>query len=236
MMSKISLSLFASSIYLCACTAFAGSYLMSPDGVPVKDSMGQCIKLSIQSKQQLQPGCDPMDRIILLPDAEGKVGAVLATIGGETLTVDQAYGTVRVGGEGSVESATASKQEVDAQFGQLLASQPLPPTSFVVRFITGSATELTPDSAAVIQAMLTDLANRPAPEIRVVGHTDRVGSIEANDRLSKQRAETVVDILSQEGISLDLLEAAGRGEREPAVPTADDVAEPDNRRVEIIVR
>ncbi|WP_432697138.1 OmpA family protein [Marinobacterium sp. YM272] len=235
-MNKLSISLLAAPIYLFACVAYAGSYLMSPDGVPVKDSVGQCIKLSIQSNQQLQPGCDPMDRIILLPDAEGKVGAVLATIGTETLTVDQAYGTLRVGGEGRVESATASKNEVDAQFGQLLASQPPPPTSFVVRFVTGSATELTPDSAAVIQAMLTDLANRPAPEIRVVGHTDSVGSIEANDRLSKQRAETVVDILGREGISLDLLEAAGRGERELAVQTGDNVAEPDNRRVEIIVR
>jgi hypothetical protein len=38
------------------------------------------------------------------------------------------------------------------------------------------------------------------------------------------------------GFNAGLIEAVGRGEREPAVPTADDVDEPRNRRVEILVR
>jgi outer membrane protein OmpA-like peptidoglycan-associated protein len=38
------------------------------------------------------------------------------------------------------------------------------------------------------------------------------------------------------GIPIDRIRVAGRGEREPLVPTADNVDEPRNRRVEIIVR
>jgi len=38
------------------------------------------------------------------------------------------------------------------------------------------------------------------------------------------------------GVAADRISVAGRGEREPLVPTADEVAEPRNRRVEINVR
>jgi outer membrane protein OmpA-like peptidoglycan-associated protein len=37
-------------------------------------------------------------------------------------------------------------------------------------------------------------------------------------------------------VAADRIRVAGRGEREPLVPTADEVAEPQNRRVEINVR
>ncbi len=213
----------------------AGSYVKSPSGVPVRDTQGVCVRTTYTSSK-LQPGCDPMDRVILLPDAEGKVGAVIVAVGQSSELIDSAYGSVQVGEAGEIESLASSAEEVQASFGQLLATQPRASDRFVVRFLPGSATELTPDSAVVIQAMLDDLSKRKAPEIRVTGHTDTVGSLDANDRLSKQRAQTVVDILAAQGISLDLLEAAGRGERELAVPTADNVDEPDNRRVEIIVR
>jgi outer membrane protein OmpA-like peptidoglycan-associated protein len=43
-------------------------------------------------------------------------------------------------------------------------------------------------------------------------------------------------VLVGRGIGADNIVAVGRGKREPAVPTADGVAEPRNRRVEIVVR
>ncbi|HQX60985.1 MAG TPA: OmpA family protein, partial [Burkholderiaceae bacterium] len=75
-----------------------------------------------------------------------------------------------------------------------------------------------------------------APEVTVIGHTDRVGSVADNDQLSVQRAETVRDKLVQAGIAASMITIAGRGEREPAVPTADGVASAENRRVEINIR
>jgi outer membrane protein OmpA-like peptidoglycan-associated protein len=73
--------------------------------------------------------------------------------------------------------------------------------------------------------------------VAVIGHTDRVGSVAQNDALSLQRAERVRrDVAQQLGIAPDRIAAAGRGEREPLVETADEVAEPRNRRVEVTIR
>jgi len=70
----------------------------------------------------------------------------------------------------------------------------------------------------------------------VIGHTDTVGSQDANDRLAETRAKAMQAELERLGIDPESIKASGRGERELKVQTADDVAEPLNRRVEIQVR
>lgn len=214
----------------------AAQYWLSSNGTPVRDSNSNCVNAGFTANAQAQPGCDAVDRVILLPGKDGKVGAVVVTVGETTQKIDSAYSSVFVDGEGEVDVATASEQEVSARFGQLIDAQPLPQTTFTVRFLSGSATELTPESEAVIQQLVQDLDRRDVPEVRLVGHTDTVGALSANDRLSRERAQTVADILSTKGIPLGLLEVTGRGEREPAIHTADNVDEPGNRRVDITVR
>jgi outer membrane protein OmpA-like peptidoglycan-associated protein len=88
----------------------------------------------------------------------------------------------------------------------------------------------------VVTELKAELARRAAPEVTVIGHTDRVGKAEANDALSIKRAQILRTMLIAQGVPSTAIEAAGRGEREPLVPTADEVAEPKNRRVEISVR
>ena len=72
--------------------------------------------------------------------------------------------------------------------------------------------------------------------MQVTGHTDRVGTVQDNDRLSAERAETIRDVLIQHGLHANFVRAVGRGEREPLIPTPDEQDEPRNRRVEVIVR
>ena len=69
-----------------------------------------------------------------------------------------------------------------------------------------------------------------------VSDTDAVGAGQYNDKLSQQRAERVRAELVQRGLPEDNITVTGRGKRELLVPTADGVAEPENRRVEINVR
>jgi len=72
--------------------------------------------------------------------------------------------------------------------------------------------------------------------IHVVGHTDTTGSDEYNMRLSASRAASVATYLSSQGVPSQRVRQEGRGEREPLVRTADNVNEPRNRRVDIVIR
>jgi outer membrane protein OmpA-like peptidoglycan-associated protein len=95
---------------------------------------------------------------------------------------------------------------------------------------------LTAESKKEIEKMFVELAKRPAAEIAVIGHTDTVGSIKFNDKLSLQRANRVRQLLITRGVPPGGIAIAGRGERELLVATGDEVQEPKNRRVEINVR
>lgn len=181
----------------------------------------------------LLAGC-ASERVVLLPSADGRPGAVvLRDAQGEQL-LDQAYAaTARRLGENR--PYQSSPEEVQQRFGAALAAQPARPRSYVLYFQEGG-NELTPESQADFLKVRAEIIERAAAEVMVIGHTDRVGSGPANDALSLKRAEAVRSLLVEAGIPADKLEVAGRGEREPLVPTADEVAEAKNRRVEINVR
>ena len=175
------------------------------------------------------------DLYVLMPDQEGKTGALSVESGGQQAVLDRPYASARVTEPGRVAAGTVTEQEARQAFGAALGAQPARPTSFLLYFLEGRD-ELTPDSRQLLGRIVDEIARRPAPEIVVIGHTDRVGAVPYNDALSLRRAERVRDELVKVGIAADRIRVAGRGEREPLVPTADEVAEARNRRVEINVR
>lgn len=89
---------------------------------------------------------------------------------------------------------------------------------------------------AMLDHAAQTLAQLPDTEVRVLGHTDSLGSELHNLRLSIQRAETVMDYLRSRGISLGRLMADGRGEAEPIDDNNTEAGRTRNRRVELIVR
>lgn len=181
-------------------------------------------------------GCATTDRIVLLPDdVSGKVGKInVVGNDGKEVLLDSAYGEARAG-DGGVTASTLDSAEVRQRFARELAGLPQRPASFVLYFEHDS-NELTPESKALLPSILEEVKHRPAPEVMVIGHTDRVGSVEHNDKLSLERARATRDLLIAAGLDGAHIEVAGRGEREPLVPTEDEVDEPRNRRVEISVR
>ena len=72
--------------------------------------------------------------------------------------------------------------------------------------------------------------------IEVAGHADRSGTPAYNQRLSERRAETVAAELVRQGIARNEIAVSAYGETRPLVPTADGVREPQNRRVEIVLK
>nr|WP_314447058.1 OmpA family protein [uncultured Sphingomonas sp.] len=69
--------------------------------------------------------------------------------------------------------------------------------------------------------------------LRLTGHSDRTGSAAVNRAASLKRAQAVADALVSRGVSRQALVVEGKGEDEPFVPTADEVREIQNRRVDI---
>ncbi|HZF32795.1 MAG TPA: OmpA family protein [Candidatus Angelobacter sp.] len=89
---------------------------------------------------------------------------------------------------------------------------------------------------AVIDQVLADAAKAGGVHISATGHADRAGSEDYNMALSLRRADSVREALIAGGVSADAITVAGRGESEPAVPTADGVKEQANRRVVIVLQ
>ena len=178
----------------------------------------------------------PASRVVLLPDANGKAGAVVIKTDTNEQLLSAAYSSASVNTRGAIAIQAEDPAKIKDRYAATLAARPLPPVSFVLYFEFGSAVDIAPAFKPVLEQLLAAVPSYPAPEITVIGHTDRVGSLESNDLLSRQRAETVRDLLVQAGVKLELISVSGRGEREPLVATEDEVPEEKNRRVEINLR
>jgi outer membrane protein OmpA-like peptidoglycan-associated protein len=179
----------------------------------------------------------PDNLFVLLPNEDGSVGQIeiASTTGSQTLdTAQQATGLNRAG-QAPVEPFALTAEEIQTTFGQALAAQPAPPQVFILYFRTGT-TELVPDSQAQLPGIIGTVTGRTAPDVSVVGHTDRAGTDELNLGLSLDRAESVRDALVAAGLTIERIEVTSHGENNPLIPTADGVSEPRNRRVEVTVR
>lgn len=173
--------------------------------------------------------------VVLLPEEGGAPTAVIVGEGANAITLDRPFGGATIDSAGNIVRQTSSAAQTDETFAAALAAQPPKQISFTLYFDTNS-TQVTAASRPQLDALMAEAARRQAVEVQVTGHTDRVGSDADNDRLSLQRAEAVRTMLVQNNIKATFIRAVGRGEREPLVPTADEQAEPRNRRVEVILR
>jgi outer membrane protein OmpA-like peptidoglycan-associated protein len=175
------------------------------------------------------------DLYVLLPAPDGKTGALTVAHADREQVLSAPYAAARIRAPGRIETGPVTPEEIQRVFGQALAALPARPATFILYFVEGRD-EFTPESRQVMSAIFAEIANRPSPEVVVIGHTDRVGSVAFNDSLSLQRAERVRTELVRLGVRADQIEVAGRGWREPLVAAAEGVPEPRNRRVEISVR
>ena len=95
---------------------------------------------------------------------------------------------------------------------------------------------LTDRARQIIAEAAQNARSTGSTRIEVAGHADRSGTPQYNQRLSQRRADAVAAELVRRGISRNMITVTAYGESRPLVPTADGVREPQNRRVEIVLR
>jgi len=172
-------------------------------------------------------------RVTLLPDHDGKVGAVVVQNAHGTQRLDQAYGRVDAGTSAApAQVARAEAPEAfEARHRALLDAQPKPPLSFVLNFLFDSM-ELTPESRRKLPEVLAAVRERLPTEVTVFGYADSAGAPAYNLQLSAERARAVAAMLRKIDPALPM-QLDWFGDKSPLVPTPPGKPEPRNRRAEI---
>ncbi len=183
----------------------------------------------------LVSGCTKT-KVTLLPEKDGSVGEVTITTKGGEVTLDEAYGVAAVNDASDLASSGMSdKNSVEGEYARLLEIEPSPPKLFRL-FFESYSTKLTPESREMVENIVTAIRLDENYEVSIFGHTDTAGKKELNLLLSQSRADVVAEILYARGLDRLRTQIVAMGETDPLVNTGDDVKEPKNRRVEVMVR
>ncbi|MCH9028514.1 MAG: OmpA family protein [Bacteroidetes bacterium] len=100
-----------------------------------------------------------------------------------------------------------------------------------ITFATGKS-DITPESARVLEGALKTMTTYPEIIVEISGHTDDVGSSASNQKLSQRRADSVREWLILRGVDPNRLYAKGYGEENPIVPNTSKENRRGNRRIE----
>jgi outer membrane protein OmpA-like peptidoglycan-associated protein len=180
-----------------------------------------------------RPPPKPPSYAVLLDNPDGSVGAITITgTRGQIVVTRSRFGATL---DGSAQACVFDQTQLDSDFGEVLAARPQLPVTFLLYF-EGTGTTLTAESQAQISRIIAAVANRPVPDVSIIGHTDTLGDAESNERLGLQRAELVAKLIAGAGLKVSELTVTSHGEFNLLVKTPDETAEPKNRRVEITIR
>jgi len=185
----------------------------------------------------LMTACSPKNVVVLVPDPDGSVGRITVANAAGSVEIDAANESTAIRDAKTAPSPPAQmeKKDIDQLFSEALAIQPQPPVHFILYFEKDS-TQLRPSSVTMLTDILSTIQARQSEHISVVGHSDTLGEKAYNLSLSMRRATAVKQRLVQKGIDAARIDITSHGEENPLVKTADNVSNPKNRRVEVVIR
>jgi len=176
--------------------------------------------------------------VILLPNGDGGSSGtvVVSNPAGRQQLVDAYSGvTVRAADASPTAPARVDPAVVQRLFGAILTTLPAPEARFNLYFDTGGTT-LTKESIAELPEIIEAYRLRKSTDVTIVGHTDTTGDRQSNYQLGLQRAEQISHDIQASGVNASYIFIESHGQNDLLVPTGENVAEPRNRRVEVIVR
>ncbi|MGZ3338275.1 MAG: OmpA family protein, partial [Reyranella sp.] len=122
------------------------------------------------------------------------------------------------------------------KFGAAAPPPPMvSPPSFMV-FFDWDRSNQSQQALTTIQQAANAFKAKGNARITATGHTDTSGPESYNMALSLRRANAVKDALVRDGVPAQAITVVGMGEKGLLVQTGDNVREPQNRRVEIVIQ
>jgi outer membrane protein OmpA-like peptidoglycan-associated protein len=199
--------------------------------------MGRTFGAALCALTLLASSCAPKNYVALLENPDGGTGQVTVTTTAGQQTLDSAGAATSVNKADRAPSAPweVAWDKIEEVFGSAFRVRPPRVAQYTIYFQSGT-TDIAEVSKPTLEALLEDARNRPTPDADVYGHTDRVANERKNEVLALLRAYTVRDLLVEAGVSSGRIRVDSFGESQPAVETADNIAEIRNRRVEVTLR
>ena len=185
------------------------------------------------STATLLGACASKSYVVLLDSPDGSTGKVVVHGNkGEQVIERAGYGATL---DGAAPAREIAGEQIRQDFGPAMAARPMIPERYQLYFDSGG-TRLTAASQALLPKVVEAAARRPAVDVSIIGHTDTVGRPDENEALALKRAQAVAELMRSKGLQFHALSVESHGERNLLIKTADEVAEPKNRRVEISLR
>jgi outer membrane protein OmpA-like peptidoglycan-associated protein len=183
------------------------------------------------------PPPQPQNIFALLPDPDGRNTKIVVENSAGEQEISQPNQAVRVASAAVAPTApfTIDQPTVRRLFGAALDALPSAEVHFLLYFDL-ALDVLNAQSQAQIPAILRAIQDRRSTNISITGHTDTQGNQVANYTLGLNRAHAVEAILRAQGVEQSSLFVTSHGEADLLVKTLRGVDEPQNRRVEVIVR
>ena len=181
----------------------------------------------------LAAGC-ATDKLTLLENEDGHptgAVAVIASDGRESL-IDRPLTQAKLR-DGLTKGRALKK--LKPGYYALLDSLPPSARAFVITFPIDE-TKIPSEQRTILEQIRNELSTRPGAQIEVAGFTDSLGPEELNDRISKDRADSVAQELRDFGFAIEPEDALGRGEFEARDKLGDEKGDETYRRVVVIVR
>ena len=174
--------------------------------------------------------------VVLLPDSDtGSTGRAIVSNQSGSANLASERDATMAAPDRRPTVGKLSKADVKNIFGDALSALPPPSRRFTL-FFRFESDELTDESRALVPEILKTVKEHSVPDVVVVGHTDTMGTQQANFDLGLKRAIMVRTLLVEAGLDVSTIDVTSHGELDLLVKTADETAEPRNRRVDISVR
>ncbi len=179
-------------------------------------------------------GCSAAVFIALLPNGK-KHNAIVVENEMGSVEVDKPYTFVKIGSQDEEPSQPKkiSTVELDKMFPFIAQNIYKKATHYTLYF---SGTHLKPSSQKKCKMIYRDIKKRKNPIIEIVGYTDSVGNAEKNLILGEKRAKKIKKLIDNEDLKYLQITLESMGEKNQKIKTKNEVNEPRNRRVEILIQ